>query len=108
LDVAARGHSTIHSTGLGLDIVRRAAIAADGDLLVTTSSSGGLLAVVVVISGYNIMLRPYVGANDAGALAFLPRLLLGGILINTADPHRLPWWAVSAKNPHAANNCQDN
>jgi hypothetical protein len=58
--------------------------------------ANGLLAVVVVISGYNIMLRPYVGSNYAGALAFLPRLLLGGILINTAA-----WWcrlAIDANN----------
>jgi len=45
-DVVARGHSTADSTGLGLDIVRRAAIAAGGDLLVATSASGGMLAVV--------------------------------------------------------------
>ncbi|HEX9371737.1 MAG TPA: conjugal transfer protein TrbL family protein, partial [Roseiflexaceae bacterium] len=47
----------------------------------------GLLAVVVLVSGYNVMLRPYMGATYAGALEFLPRLLLGGILINTAA-----WW----------------
>ena len=45
-DVVSRGHSTANSTGLGLDIVRRAAIAAGGDLLLTTSPSGGMLAVV--------------------------------------------------------------
>jgi len=44
--VVARGHSTADSTGLGLDIVRRAAIASGGDLLVATSASGGMLAVV--------------------------------------------------------------
>jgi signal transduction histidine kinase len=47
-DVAKRGHSTAHSTGLGLDIVRRAAIAAGGQLVVSTSSSGGMLAVVTL------------------------------------------------------------
>jgi hypothetical protein len=47
----------------------------------------GLLAVVVLISGYNVMLRPYLGATYAGALEVLPRLLLGAILINTAA-----WW----------------
>ena len=45
-DVTVRGHSTAESTGLGLDIVRRAAIAAGGELVLATSSSGGLLAIV--------------------------------------------------------------
>jgi signal transduction histidine kinase len=45
-DVAARGHSTGNSTGLGLDIVRRAAVAAGGGLVVARSPSGGMLAVV--------------------------------------------------------------
>ena len=56
----------------------------------------GLLAVVVLVSGYNVMLRPYMGATYAGALEFLPRLLLGAILINTAA-----WWcrlAIDANN----------
>jgi len=47
-DVAERGHSTGDSTGLGLDIVRRAATAAGGGLLVATSPSGGMLAVVTL------------------------------------------------------------
>ena len=47
-DVVARGHSTADSTGLGLDIVRRAAIAAGGDLVVASSPSGGMLAVVTL------------------------------------------------------------
>jgi len=47
-DVARRGHSTGHSTGLGLDIVRRAAIAAGGDLVIGTSPSGGMLATVTL------------------------------------------------------------
>jgi len=46
--VARRGHSTGHSTGLGLDIVRRAAIAAGGDLVVATSPSGGMLATITL------------------------------------------------------------
>ena len=45
-DVTLRGHSTAESTGLGLDIVRRAAIAAGGELVLDTSPSGGLLAIV--------------------------------------------------------------
>ena len=56
----------------------------------------GLLAVVVLISGYNVMLRPYLGATYAGALEILPRMVLGGILINTAA-----WWcrlAIDANN----------
>ena len=44
----------------------------------------GLLSVVVLVGGYNIMLRPYFGSTYAGARELLPRLLLGGILINTA------------------------
>lgn len=47
-DVAKRGHSTGDSTGLGLDIVRRAANAAGGGLVVATSPSGGMLAVVTL------------------------------------------------------------
>jgi signal transduction histidine kinase len=47
-DVVARGHSTVDSTGLGLDIVRRAAIAAGGELVVDSSPSGGMLAVVTL------------------------------------------------------------
>ncbi|HEX9373647.1 MAG TPA: hypothetical protein VF897_21715 [Roseiflexaceae bacterium] len=56
----------------------------------------GLLAAVVLISGYNVMLRPYLGATYAGALEVLPRLLLGAILVNTAA-----WWcrlAIDANN----------
>ena len=45
-DVAMRGHSTADSTGLGLDIVRRAAIAAGGELVIGSSQFGGMLAVV--------------------------------------------------------------
>lgn len=46
--VATRGYSTADSTGLGLDIVRRAAIAAGGELVVARSEGGGLLAVVTL------------------------------------------------------------
>jgi hypothetical protein len=56
----------------------------------------GLLAVVVLVSGYNVMLRPYLGATCAGTREVLPRLLLGAILINTAA-----WWcrlAIDANN----------
>jgi hypothetical protein len=53
------------------------------------------------VSGYNVMLRPYMGgATYVGALEFLPRLLLGGILINTAA-----WWcrlAIDANNAACA------
>lgn len=45
-DVGRRGHSTADSSGLGLDIVRRAATAAGGDLVIDTSPTGGMLAVV--------------------------------------------------------------
>lgn len=47
-DVTTRGHSTGDSTGLGLDIVRRAAVAAGGGLVVARSPSGGMLAVVTL------------------------------------------------------------
>jgi signal transduction histidine kinase len=47
-DVALRGHSTGDSSGLGLDIVRRAAVAAGGGLVVASSPSGGMLAVVTL------------------------------------------------------------
>jgi signal transduction histidine kinase len=47
-DLAVRGHSTAHSTGLGLDIVRRAAIAAGGQLEISRSPSGGMLAMVTL------------------------------------------------------------
>src|SRR5207244_646251 len=71
------------------DLVNQYAIA-------TQVLADSLLAVVVLVSGYNVMLRPYMGATYTGALEFLPRLLLGGILINTAG-----WWsriAIDANN----------
>jgi len=48
LDVTTRGRSTADSTGLGLDIVRRAAIAAGGELAISSSPSGGMLVVVTL------------------------------------------------------------
>jgi hypothetical protein len=66
----------------------------------TQVMADGLLAVVVLVSGYNMMLRPYLGVTYAGALELLPRLLLGGILINTAG-----WWcrlAIDANNAACA------
>src|SRR5437764_114496 len=42
---------------------------------------------LIVITGYIGVLRPYLGATYVGAREVLPRLLLGGILINTAG-----WW----------------
>jgi hypothetical protein len=53
--------------------------------------ANGLLAVVTLVSGYNVLLRPYLGATYPGALEFVPRLLLGGILANTAS-----WWTTLA------------
>jgi signal transduction histidine kinase len=47
-DVSIRGHSTADSSGLGLDIVRRAAIAAGGELTIGSSQFGGMLAVVTL------------------------------------------------------------
>jgi len=40
----------------------------------------GLLAVVVLVSGYNMMLRPYLGSTYAGVAEFLPCLPLGAIV----------------------------
>ena len=53
--------------------------------------ANGLLAVITLVGGYNVMLRPYFGATYPGALEFVPRLLLGGILVNTAG-----WWVKLA------------
>ena len=53
--------------------------------------ANGLLAVVMLVSGYNVLLRPYLGSAYPGALEFVPRLLLGGILVNTAS-----WWTTLA------------
>ena len=44
--------------------------------------ANALLAVIILVAGFNVMLRPYIGATFAGVVEFLPRLL-GGILINT-------------------------
>src|SRR5262249_41952759 len=49
--------------------------------------ANGLLAVVTVIGGFNVLLRPYFGSTYHAAVEFLPRLVLGGILVNTAG-----WW----------------
>jgi hypothetical protein len=57
----------------------------------TQALADGLLAVVVLVSGYNVMLRPHMGATYVGARELLPRLLLGAILINTAA-----WWCQFA------------
>ncbi len=53
------------------------------------------LAMVLVdgtaVGGFNVMLPPYMGSTYHGAMELLPRLLLGGILINTAT-----WWGQLA------------
>ena len=51
----------------------------------------GLLAVITLVGGFNVMVRPYMGSTYHGAMELLPRLLLGGILINTAT-----WWGQLA------------
>jgi len=51
----------------------------------------GLLAVVTLMAGFNVMLRPYFGSTFPGVVELLPRLLLGGILVNTAA-----WWCQLA------------
>jgi len=53
--------------------------------------ANGLLAVVTLVTGFNLMLRPYFGSTYAGVVEILPRLLPGGILINTAA-----WWCQLA------------
>ena len=53
----------------------------------TQMLADGLLAVVVLVSGYNLMVRPYLGSTFAGVAVLLPRLLLGAMLINT-----VAWW----------------
>jgi hypothetical protein len=40
-----------------------------------------------MVGGFNVLLRPYMGSTYQAAIEFLPRLLLGGILVNTAG-----WW----------------
>jgi hypothetical protein len=50
-----------------------------------------LLGVATLVSGYNVMLRPYMGISSSGAREVLPRLVLGAILINTAA-----WWCKLA------------
>jgi hypothetical protein len=55
----------------------------------TQVMADGLLAVVVLVSGYNILLRPYLGSTYRGALEFLPRLLLGGADVDAED-ERVP------------------
>ena len=47
-DITKRGNSTANSSGLGLDIVRRAAIAAGGELVIDRSPSGGMLVLVTL------------------------------------------------------------
>ena len=55
---------------------------------------------VTLVGGYNVLLRPYLGAAYPGAYEFVPRLLLGGILVNTAS-----WWtrlAIDVNNAACA------
>jgi hypothetical protein len=53
--------------------------------------ANALLALVALVGGFNIMFRPYLGSSYASALEFLPRFLLGAILVNTAG-----WWVQLA------------
>jgi hypothetical protein len=58
--------------------------------------ANGLLAVVVLVGGFNVMMGPYIRFPYHHVLELLPRLVLGGILINTAT-----WWcrlAIDANN----------
>src|ERR1051326_3158522 len=71
---------TPENLSYGNDLVKQYAAA-------TQVLANGMLAVVVLITGYNVVLQPYMGATYVGAPEVLPRLLLGGILINTAR-----WW----------------
>jgi hypothetical protein len=57
----------------------------------TRGLANGLLVVITLVGGYNVMLRPYFGSAYPGTREFAPRLILGGILINTAG-----WWVKLA------------
>jgi hypothetical protein len=47
--------------------------------------SYGLLAVIGMVAGFNLLWRPALGMPVPGATQILPRLVLGAILITTAD-----------------------
>jgi len=49
------------------------------------------LALVAMVGGYNLMARRALAARSDGALEFLPRLLVGALLVNTSL-----WWASLA------------
>jgi hypothetical protein len=50
-----------------------------------------LLVVVAMVGGFNVMFRPYFGSTYHTAMEFVPRFVLGGILVNTAN-----WWGAFA------------
>jgi len=55
-----------------------------------------LLAVVAMVGGFNVIFRPYFGSTYHTAMEMVPRFVLGGILVNTAN-----WWcafAIQANN----------
>ena len=54
----------------------------------------GLLAVVVLVSGYNIMVRPYLGSTYAGVAEFLPRRCSGRSR-STRPPGGAAWRSMS-------------
>jgi hypothetical protein len=52
--------------------------------------ANSLLVVVAMVGGFNVMFRPYFGSTYHTAMEFVPRFVLGGILVNTAN-----WWGGS-------------
>jgi hypothetical protein len=51
------------------------------------AAADAALALVAMVGGYNLMARRALAARSDGALEFLPRLLVGALLVNTSL-----WW----------------
>jgi hypothetical protein len=58
---------------------------------VTRVLANSLLVVVAMVGGFNVMFRPYFGSTYHTAMELVPRFVLGGILVNTAN-----WWGAFA------------
>ena len=57
----------------------------------TRAVADGALALILMVGGYNVMLRRSLGERYEGALALLPRVLVGALLANLSM-----WWAGAA------------
>ena len=55
------------------------------------AAADAALALIAMVGGYNVMVRRAVAARSDGALEFLPRLLVGALLVNTSL-----WWGSLA------------